>query len=156
VGGPHPTVDLYAVLGVAPHASGDEIVRAYRRLARAAHPDARPGDPGAAARFRRLTAAYAVLSDPVQRDDYDRSRRDRPGGTPAHPPSPTSDTPGPSGGRRNASDHRGSAAPLWAGPVRVEPPDSPRGLRDPGRATTALADLAALLIRYVDDLWTMR
>ena len=160
--GRRPRVDLYAVLGVAPHASRDDIVRAYRHLARASHPDARPGDPGAPARFRKLTDAYDVLSDPTQRADYDRLRPDSPGaGAPgparAAAPRRAWDSPGSAGGRAWASDPRASRAPLWAGPVRVEPPASPGvGVRSPVRSTSGLADVAALLMRYLDDLWTMR
>jgi DnaJ-domain-containing protein 1 len=56
--------DHYAVLGVAASASQDEIKAAYRRLALATHPDRHPDDPDAEARFRAISTAYAVLSDP--------------------------------------------------------------------------------------------
>ncbi len=62
---------LYDVLGVAPAADGGEIRRAYRRLARSAHPDANPGDAAAAERFRRIVEAYEVLSDGPRRALYD-------------------------------------------------------------------------------------
>jgi hypothetical protein len=54
--------ELYRVLGIGPGASPAEVTRAYRQQARAWHPDARPGDPDAAAKFRELTAAYEILS----------------------------------------------------------------------------------------------
>lgn len=80
-----PGEDLYAVLGVAPSAQPVEISRAYRRLARALHPDARPDDPAAAARFARIGAAYRVLADSAQRARYDRLRRLAGEATPADP-----------------------------------------------------------------------
>jgi molecular chaperone DnaJ len=64
--------DLYEVLGVTPDASPDEIKKAYRKLARESHPDANPDDPEAEARFKDLSAAYEILSDPEKRARYDR------------------------------------------------------------------------------------
>jgi molecular chaperone DnaJ len=64
--------DLYEILEVPRDATTDDIKRAYRRLARASHPDANPDDPDAEARFKELAAAYEVLSDPETRDRYDR------------------------------------------------------------------------------------
>jgi molecular chaperone DnaJ len=66
--------DHYAVLGVTPGATSDEIKAAYRRLALATHPDRHPDDPDAEARFRAISTAYAVLSDPAQRARYDTQR----------------------------------------------------------------------------------
>jgi molecular chaperone DnaJ len=62
--------DLYAVLGVARDATPEEIKRAYRRLARELHPDVNP-DPETQDRFKEVTAAYEVLSDPDKRQMYD-------------------------------------------------------------------------------------
>ena len=67
--------DLYADLGVPPAASLDEIKAAYRRLAMAHHPDRNPNDAQAAARFRVVAEAYAILSDPERRRAYDVARR---------------------------------------------------------------------------------
>lgn len=66
--------DHYAVLGVAPEAPVDEIKRAYRRLALASHPDRHPGDVEAEERFRAISTAYAVLSDPAARAKFDAQR----------------------------------------------------------------------------------
>ncbi|MEV5412869.1 DnaJ C-terminal domain-containing protein [Thermopolyspora sp. NPDC052614] len=62
--------DFYEVLGVPRTASQDEIQRAYRRLARKYHPDVNK-DPGAADRFKEISEAYHVLSDPKTRKRYD-------------------------------------------------------------------------------------
>lgn len=62
--------DLYETLGVSREASGDEIKRAYRKLARELHPDINP-DPKVQERFKEVTAAYDVLSDPQKRQQYD-------------------------------------------------------------------------------------
>jgi molecular chaperone DnaJ len=64
--------DAYATLGVGPRASSGEIRRAYQRLARRLHPDLNPGDPVAAERFREVSRAFAVLSDPDRRARHDR------------------------------------------------------------------------------------
>ena len=62
--------DYYGTLGVAQDASDDEIKKAYRKLARKLHPDINP-DPDAQERFKAVTAAYEVLSDPQKRQVVD-------------------------------------------------------------------------------------
>jgi molecular chaperone DnaJ len=66
--------DYYAVLGVEPGASDREIQRAYRRLAKANHPDANAGDSAAEERFKEISAANDVLGDPDKRKEYDQVR----------------------------------------------------------------------------------
>jgi curved DNA-binding protein CbpA len=68
-------VDYYAELGVRPDATPSEIAATYRALAKSLHPDARPADPAAADRFKRVTVAYRVLADVERRRDYDERRR---------------------------------------------------------------------------------
>jgi len=65
-----PARDFYDVLGVNRGASQDEIQRAYRKLARTYHPDLNR-DPAAEERFKEISEAYAVLSDPQTRQRYD-------------------------------------------------------------------------------------
>ena len=64
--------DYYEVLGVARHASGDEVKRAYRKLAVKFHPDKNPDDPHAEEKFKELGEAYDVLMDADKRAAYDR------------------------------------------------------------------------------------
>jgi curved DNA-binding protein CbpA len=148
-GGPGP--DLYRLLGVPRGASQQEIALAWRRRARAEHPDSRPGEAAAPGRFRALAEAYQVLSDPARRAAYDRAltrdqavaaipvsvsvpvRTWRPGGvTPLV---------------------RAAGPPLRAGPVRVEAfrPAPAAGGREEEEAR--LAVLAELVLRYLARDW---
>lgn len=74
---PDKRPDYYEILGVDRQASLDEIKRAYRRLAMRWHPDRAQGEPGAEDRFKEASEAYAVLSDPTKRAEYDRYGRVR-------------------------------------------------------------------------------
>ena len=65
--------DYYALLGVGREASAAEIDRAYRRAARATHPDLHPDDDSAAERFRALAVAHETLRNPERRHSYDRA-----------------------------------------------------------------------------------
>jgi curved DNA-binding protein len=67
--------DFYQILGVPRDASPDDIQRAYRKLARTYHPDVNH-DPGAEDRFKEVSEAYDVLSDPATRRRYDAFGRD--------------------------------------------------------------------------------
>jgi curved DNA-binding protein CbpA len=95
----HP--DPYAVLGVAPTATAQQINRAYRRLLRRHHPDTRPVGPvpadaaSGAVSLADLLRAYGVLRDPATRAEHDRNRTPargpgsaRPGPRPASTPTP--------------------------------------------------------------------
>ncbi|MGR6966368.1 molecular chaperone DnaJ [Geodermatophilus sp. URMC 61] len=67
--------DYYAALGVAQDADAAAIKKAYRQLARDLHPDKNPGNTDAEARFKEVSEAYDVLSDPKRRAEYDEARR---------------------------------------------------------------------------------
>jgi DnaJ domain len=154
-GGPGP--DLYALLGVSREASREEIAQAWRRRARAEHPDAQPRDTAAPGRFRAVSDAYQVLSDPARRAAYDRtfvSDQQSPARVPAR------GTPVPV--RRQADLGRTAAArppawsprpPLQVGPVRVERPGAapPAGGWD--EEDIRLAVLAELALRYLTREW---
>ena len=64
--------DFYKILGVKRDAKPDEIKKAYRRMARKYHPDVNPGDKSAEERFKQMSEAFDVLSDPKKRTVYDR------------------------------------------------------------------------------------
>jgi len=64
--------DPYALLEISPQATDVEIKRAYRELARRYHPDGNPGNPEAEARFKEVSHAYEILSDPERRQRYDQ------------------------------------------------------------------------------------
>jgi molecular chaperone DnaJ len=91
-----PQKDYYQILGVADNATPEQIKRAYRRLAKKYHPDANPTDRSTGERFKELSEANAVLSDPAKRKRYDQLKKygafsggfpgaGRPGGGPAGP-----------------------------------------------------------------------
>ena len=65
-------LDPYATLGVARHATALQVARAHRQLAKEHHPDLHEGAAEAAERMRRINEAWAILSNPVRRADYDR------------------------------------------------------------------------------------
>src|SRR3954452_3655515 len=67
--------DYYEVLGVSRDAGPEELQQAFRRLARANHPDVNK-DPGAEERFKEINEAYSALSDPKLRKKYDRFGED--------------------------------------------------------------------------------
>ncbi|GEM_PF-3883620 len=149
---------LYRQLNVTPHATRDEIVRAYRRLVHGAHPDVHPEDPEAVQRFRELTEAYKVLSDPARRASYDRKNRIC---------TPRTET----GSANNSTRPEeqlvsipvsirwnplsGPHPPLWAGPVSVSPsPGSrPVSIAASPRPTVTFPHLLSQLIDFVWYPW---
>ena len=115
--------DYYAVLGVPETATHDEIIRAYRRLARTSHPDADVGNPQAAEEFERLVAAREVLGDPATREAYDQLRASRARTTlRVRRPEPPQSAGSPVGTRARAGHPEPAIRP---GPV-VWTPDTPR------------------------------
>lgn len=123
-----PRRDPYEILAISRDASGADISRAYRRLARELHPDSRPADAAAADRFRAVTAAHELLSDPARRAAHDQQAAHLPANPPRtaapgisfsqaasqlHPLSPA----GASGWLFPPS----ASAAIRPGPVRIEP-----------------------------------
>ncbi|WP_419949377.1 molecular chaperone DnaJ [Candidatus Palauibacter sp.] len=72
---PTQAKDYYKILGVAENASADEIRKAYRALAKKHHPDANAGNPASTEKFKEVSEAHGVLSDPDKRRKYDRVRK---------------------------------------------------------------------------------
>jgi hypothetical protein len=99
----------YALLGVTPQASAEELLSAYRRRARDLHPDVRPDDPEADAHFQDLTEAYETLAR--------RARLRRPTPPPRRPLPPQPPTPQP----MPTGDRDDQEPPLRAGPPIVRP-----------------------------------
>ena len=156
---------LYSRLQLPLDASHDEVARAYRRLAHDAHPDARPGDPDAARRFREITEAYEVLGNPEKREQYDRTRR-QPGARPnwacppprERPPKPRATavfpTPAATGGPPvflGTGPATGRGPELYVGPVQVVPGPSPAA--PVSREDVATALLAELLADIFGTRW---
>jgi curved DNA-binding protein CbpA len=113
--------DLYQLLGISRAASQADIGRAYRQQARAVHPDSRPREADAPARFLALAEAYQVLSDPGRRADYDRALPRRAAADRQRAPRPA-----------RAATAQVPAPALWVGPVQVDPPAAPPGGGGPG------------------------
>ena len=144
----HPlrTDEFYRRLEVAPEASRDEIVRAYRRLAHGAHPDTHPDDPDASRRFRELTEAYDVLGDQARRVSYDRAQHPIRVPLTTHPAAWVD--PGGTAVLVDLGPPSAASAYLRVGPVHVEPhsagPRQTRPSLDP--AAAAMAELITGLL----------
>ena len=67
-------LDYYAVLGVTPDATDEEVKKVYRKLALQFHPDRNKGNPQAEAKIREINAAYEILGNPEARRSYERLR----------------------------------------------------------------------------------
>ncbi len=67
--------DFYKILGVDEKVTQKELKRSYRKLAKKYHPDANPGDAKAEEKFKEISEAYDILSDPQKREQYDAVRR---------------------------------------------------------------------------------
>jgi curved DNA-binding protein CbpA len=150
-GGPVP--DLYQLLGVPRGASREEIAQAWRRRARAEHPDSQPGDTAAPGRFRALADAWQVLSDPARRAAYDRALADgrRPSGIPA--PGIPVPVRYPAGPRGAGPLVRAAGPPLRAGPVRIDGPRPVPAAGGRDEQDIRLAVLAELALRYLAGEW---
>ena len=144
-GGPGP--DLYQLLGVPREASRGDIALAWRRRARAEHPDSRPGDAAAPGRFRALATAWHVLGDPARRAAYDQALAREQAPPPAsRPPGPAAVTP---------AARMPGPPPLRAGPVRVEGQHRAPVPGRPDEEEIRLTVLAGLALRYLtrDQDW---
>ena len=68
--------DYYSILNISQSSSQDEIKKSFRKLALELHPDRNPDDPESEKKFKEITEAYGVLSDPLKKKEYDRFRAD--------------------------------------------------------------------------------
>jgi len=152
--------DPYQALGLGADASTADISRAYRRLARALHPDSQPGDAAAADQFRAVSDAYELLSDPARRTDWDR-RHLRQASSPPRAPGRSAPS------QRSAGPQIWPLSPtaanpphphpaLWAGPVHVEPAPGAAGSAGLARPQPGYGDLARILERLLAGPWDLR
>lgn len=151
---------MYRRLDVAPEASPEQIGRAHRRLAHSLHPDAHPQTPDAAVRFREITEAYEILSNPARRARYDRDRQPstpddvgppRPGANPRTTiPVTPKQTPGRPANQPTfigLGPFETGSASLIAGPVYVVSPSNPPGAAADRATRTDLAQLIDAILR---------
>jgi curved DNA-binding protein CbpA len=147
------TLDPYAILGVSRDATPLQVARAHRRLAKRHHPDLHEGTDAAAERMRHINEAWAILSNPVRRGEYDRGHpaAGTPAGghwgasrSPIRPVAPSS--------TRTWATWRATAADTRAAPRTVRQPGEvpiPRTRRpppaEPRPATFRDSGIAALL-----------
>jgi len=149
--------DPYQALGLGADASTADISRAYRRLARALHPDSQPGDAAAADQFRAVSDAYELLSDPARRGDWDR-RHLRQASGPPRAPGRSAPSRGPAGPQiwplsPAAANPRHPHPALWAGPVHVGPAPGAAGTAGLAWPRPGYGDLAWILERLLAGPW---
>ncbi|UQZ89107.1 hypothetical protein C4J81_07810 [Deltaproteobacteria bacterium Smac51] len=118
--------DLHAILGVDEKAGPDELRKAYLSLAVKYHPDRNPGDTAAEERFKDISQAYAILSDPAARARYERLR-----------PKKSTASSGASGSRSGASASSGPGASSRPGPGPAGAKGRPSSAGPSGRAAGA-------------------
>lgn len=142
--------DYYAVLGVSKDATPEDIKKAYRALARDYHPDKNPGDEASEAKFKEVSEANDVLSDPKKRREYDEARSlfgsgafRRSAGGGGGVPFDVSDLFGPSGASRGGGLGDLFGAMFGAGPGGARRPAGPaRGGDIETEATLEFAEAA--------------
>jgi len=152
--------DPYQALGLGADASTADISRAYRRLARALHPDSQPGDAAAADQFRAVSDAHELLSDPARRTDWDR-RHLRQASSPQRAPGRSAPSRGSAGPQiwplsPTAANPPHPHPALWAGPVHVEPAPGAAGSAGLARPEPGYGDLAWILERLLAGPWDLR
>ena len=113
------TGDFYKVLGVEKKATPEEIKKSYRKLARQYHPDRNPGDAKSEERFKEISEAYDILSDPEKRKKYDRGGSVFAGGPPFG--GGAGGTADPGGFSDIISDLFGNATGRFGGGTRTKP-----------------------------------
>jgi curved DNA-binding protein CbpA len=152
--------DPYQALGLGADPSTADISRAYRRLARALHPDSQPGDAAAADQFRAVSDAYELLSDPARRTDWDR-RHLRQASSPPRTPGRSAPSRGSAGPQiwplsPTAANPRHPPPALWAGPVYVGPAPGAADTAGLARPQPDYGDLAWILERLLAGPWDLR
>src|SRR5947207_8340387 len=140
------TKDYYGTLGVKKNASAEEIRKAFRKLARKHHPDVNPGDKKAEERFKEISEANDVLSDPKKRKIYDSLVftptiliRQRPRLMPVEGRAAA-----PGGHLVQAVAHRGSPSILAASIFRISPAPGGRAAGAPAPAASAIFSATSL------------
>ena len=144
--------DPYQALGLGADASTADISRAYRRLARALHPDSQPGDVAAIDQFRAVSDAYELLSDPARRTEWDRRHLRQ--ASPQRAPGRSAPSRGSAGPQiwplsTAAANPTPQHPALWAGPVYVEPAPGAAGTAGLARPQPGYGDLAWILERLL-------
>ena len=150
--------DPYQALGLGADASTANISRAYRRLARALHPDSQPGDVAATDQFRAVSDAYELLSDPVRRTDWDRRHR-RQASSPQRAPgrsAPSQGSAGPQIWPLSPAAANPLRTPPCGRPVYVEPAPGAAGTAGLARPQPGYGDLAWILERLLAGPWDLR